>query len=70
MLLNRAGALEVLLPYRDSLVKEPEGALQLARLAWSAGQDDIARGALSGHLPPDQSRDLLATWSRELGREP
>jgi len=70
MLLDRGGAYRALVPWTDAILADEEGRLFFARTAWAAGEDEAARSALAGHMPPAQSEALLARWSRELGREP
>jgi len=70
LLLDRGGAYRALVPFRETILAEEEGALFFARTAWAAGEDEAARGALAARLAPSQIEAWLATWSRELDRAP
>jgi hypothetical protein len=69
MVLDRGGAYQAILPWRDAILTDAQGAMFFARTAWAAGQDDAAREAL-GRTAPAEADALLRIWSRELGREP
>jgi len=68
LLLDRGGAYQALVPWRDEIIANQQGALFFARTAWAAGEDEPARAALAFGVSPEQASDLLATWSRELDR--
>jgi hypothetical protein len=70
LLLDRGGAYRALLARKDEIVADPQGALFFARTAWAAGEDEAALKALSARLGADERAELLAAWSRELGRGP
>jgi hypothetical protein len=70
LLLDRGGAYRALMPWRDIVVADPEGAMFFARTAFAAGEDGAARAALAGRMSPPQVEELLDRWARELGREP
>jgi hypothetical protein len=69
LLLDRGGAYRALLPWRDIVVADPEGAMFFARTAFAAGEDGAARAALADRMPAPQVEELVARWARELGRE-
>jgi hypothetical protein len=69
LLLDRGGAHRALVPWRDVIVSNGEGALFFARTAFAAGEDDEARRALDGRMDPARAEALLTEWARELGRE-
>jgi len=70
LLLDRGGAYRALMPWRDVISADADGALFFARTAFAAGEDDAARSALTKRLTTAQAEDLLAQWSLELGRGP
>jgi hypothetical protein len=69
LLLDRGRAYRVLAPWEAVLVADRSAALFFARTAWAAGEDEAARRALAAHLGESESAPLLASWSRELGRD-
>lgn len=68
MLLDRKGAYGALSVHEDELVAHPQGALYLARAAWAAGEDEVARRALLRWMPKEEREEMLAGWAKELGR--
>jgi hypothetical protein len=70
LLLDRGGAYRALAPWRDLVLADEQGTLFFARTAFAAGEDEAARSALAGRMSTAQAEQLLAQWSRELGREP
>jgi len=69
LLINRGRAYDILLPWKDAILADPEATFFFARTAWAAGEDDEARRALSAHMNESEQSTLLASWSRELGRD-
>jgi len=68
LLLQRGRAFAALVPFRNELVADQQGAVFFARAAWAAGEDEAARQALGAHMSEPDVAPLLANWSRELGR--
>jgi hypothetical protein len=69
LLLDRRRAYHVLAEWEPTLLHDRAAATFYARAAWAAGEDDAARRALAAHLGPSDATPLLASWSRELGRD-
>jgi hypothetical protein len=70
LLLDRGGAYRALLPWTEIIQTDDAGTMFFARTALAAGEDEAARRALGRRMPAGQVEQLLAEWSRELGREP
>jgi hypothetical protein len=69
LLLDRGRAYRVLTEWEPALLRDRAAATFYARAAWAAGEDEAARRALAAHLAPSEATPLLASWSRELGRD-
>jgi hypothetical protein len=69
LLLQRGQAYAALVPWQQAILSDAQASVFLARAAWATGEDDVARRALATHLAEAEATSLLATWSRELGRE-
>jgi hypothetical protein len=69
LLLQRGQAYAALVPWQQAILSDAQASVFLARTAWAAGEDDVARRALATHLAEAEASTLLASWSRELGRE-
>jgi hypothetical protein len=69
LLLDRGRAFAALVPWQREVLADRDAAIYYARTAWAAGRDESAREALASHMNEREAATLLASWSRELGRE-
>jgi hypothetical protein len=68
LLLNRGAAYRALVPWRTDILLDHDATVFFARTAWAAGEDAAARQALGTHLSEADAALLLASWSKDLGR--
>jgi hypothetical protein len=68
LLLNRGAAYVALVPWLAEILLDPDTTVFFARTAWAAGEDAAARQALGGRMSEADAALLLASWSKDLGR--
>ena len=68
LLLNRGPAYVALVPWQADILLDPDATVFFARTAWAAGEDAAARQALGARMSEADAELLLASWSKDLGR--